>query len=235
MLGGGIVFVDTAPPPRNFSEAKRVARQIYQAHPFTFYCNCSFNKEGVIDLKSCGYRVQADPIRARRLEWEHIVPMSQMAMHLSCWQKKQCSKANGTPYKGRECCRKIDVEFAKMEADLHNLVPEIGELNACRSNYRFGMLPYIKPGQFGRCTFKIDSETKRVEPQVKIRGTIARTYLYVSDTYGVRLSDAQRSLFNRWNKEFPPNIWEIERDRIIGKIQGNHNRYISEYQLRICH
>jgi deoxyribonuclease-1 len=219
--------------PKNFSEAKRAARQIYKVHQLTFYCGCRFDNFGNINLNSCGYQVQDDPKRAARLEWEHLVPVSQIAFHLPCWQKKLCSKGSGKLYKGRDCCRKIDIDFAKMEADLHNLVPEIGELNACRSNYRFGILPHIAPGQFGQCEFKVDRETRRVEPQRKIRGMIARTYLYINDTYGLRLSDAQRALFNSWSKQFPPAPWEMERNNKIAQIQGNHNRYVSDYPLGI--
>lgn len=214
---------------RNFREAKLAAKKIYADHRSTFYCGCRFDQYGNIDLKSCGYKVQRDLQRAQQLEWEHIVPVSQIASHLPCWQQKQCRKGNGESYKGRECCRDMDKMFAIMEADLHNIVPEVGELNACRSNFRFGMLPYIKPGQFGECDFKLDKENRRVEPKRELRGAIARTYLYVAERYGVRLSDSQLQLFKAWNKELPPDAWEVERDKRIAKIQGNHNSYIVDY------
>lgn len=215
--------------PRNFQEAKVFAKEIYADHRVTFYCGCRFNEQGRIDLPSCGYKIQRDLERAHRLEWEHIVPISQIASHLSCWQKKECRKANGAPYKGRACCREIDPTFAIMEADLHNLVPEIGELNGCRSNFRFGMLPYIESGQFGECHFKIDKEHRRVEPRHEVRGMIARIYLYVAERYGVHLSDSQLQLFKAWSKEYPPDAFEIERDKRIAKIQGNHNPYVTGY------
>ncbi len=217
--------------PKNFTEAKIAAKKIYADHRMTFYCSCSFDKHGKIDLASCGYKIQQDKRRANRIEWEHIVPISHIASHLPCWQNKQCTKESGKPYKGRECCREIDAVFAKMEADLHNMVPEIGELNACRSNFRFGMLPYVVAGQFGECEFKVDKEHRRAEPKRAVRGMIARTYLYMADRYGVHLSDSQLQLFRAWNKELPPDAWEIERDKRIAAIQGNHNLYISDYNL----
>jgi deoxyribonuclease-1 len=215
--------------PKNFIEAKIQAKKIYSDHRATFYCGCQFDKYGKIDLKSCGYKVQKDFQRANRLEWEHIVPVSQIACHLPCWQQKECKKNNGKPCRGRECCRENDSLFSIIEADLHNLVPEVGELNACRSNFRFGVLPYIQPGQFGECHFKVDKENRRVEPKQELRGMIARIYFYVADRYGVQLSDSQLQLFQAWNKEFPPDAWEIERDNRIAKIQGNHNPFISDY------
>lgn len=236
---GGFSFLSPILPPStlsgpsNFYEAKPLLREIYRDYPLTFYCSCSFNQEGKIDLASCGYRVQTNLQRAQRLEWEHIVPVSQMAMHLACWKNKLCSKGDGKRYQGRACCREQDPSFSKMEADLHNIVPEIGELNGCRSNFRFGLLPQIKSGQFGACAFKIDPETRRVEPRAEVRGQIARAYLYVAKIYHLHLSDSQRKLFWAWNKQYPPESWEIERDRRIANIQGNHNPYISEYDERI--
>jgi deoxyribonuclease I len=212
--------------PHNFGDAKRLARLIHIDHQQTFYCGCNYDKHNKIDLRSCGYKVQGDIRRAKRLEWEHIVPISQLASHLPCWQKRLCCK-NGSCYKGRRCCREIDANFAKMEADLHNLVPEIGELNGLRSNYRFGMLPFVMPGQFGACEFKIDSGTRRVEPRRMTRGTISRVYLYMSKHYNMRLSDSQRQLFEAWNREHPPDAWEVEWDRRIERAQGNSNEYIS--------
>lgn len=218
-----------ANPPKNFSEAKLAAKIIYADHRSTFYCGCTFDEQGQIDLKSCGYQIQQDIKRANRLEWEHIVPISHIAFHLPCWQQKLCSKSNGKSYKGRECCRKSDAQFSIMEADLHNLVPEIGELNACRSDFRFGLLPYIPLGQFGACCFKVDAEHRRVEPKPELRGMIARIYLYVADRYNMNLSDSQLQLLRAWNREWPPEAWEIERDRRIADIQGNHNPYVTRY------
>jgi len=136
-------------------------------------------------------------------------------------------------FRGRKCCQQADVQFSNMEADLHNLVPEVGELNALRSNYRFGELPDLKVGQFGQCEIKIDDETRRVEPNATVKGMIARTYLYMADTYHFQLSDSQRQLFSAWNAEYPPDTWEIEWDNRIFHIQGNHNLYISQYHDKL--
>ncbi len=219
-------------PPQNFYEAKRAAREIWSDHRQTFYCGCSFNQHHKIDLNSCGYQIQADLERANRVEWEHIVPISQIAGHLPCWKKKLCCKENGECYRGRNCCQKIDPDFARMEADLHNLVPEIGELNALRSNYRFGLLPFINPGQFGSCEMKIDAAGRRVEPPIETRGLIARAYLYIAERYEMRLSDSQRQLFDAWDKLYPPDEWEHEWNRRVTSVQGNTNEHISKYQVK---
>ena len=133
-------------------------------------------------------------------------------------------------YRGRACCRKLDPLFSKMEADLHNIVPEIGELNGLRSNYRFGVLPHMPYSQFGACEIKIDIQSRRVEPRWQVRGIIARAYLYMAETYGISLSKNQRQLFVAWNRQYTPLDWEIERNKRIMRIQGNDNAYISQYR-----
>ena len=58
----------------------------------------------------------------------HVMPAENFGRHLSCWKEG-----------GRKACKK-DPIFNEMEADMHNLVPAIGELNADRSNYKFAAL-----------------------------------------------------------------------------------------------
>ena len=58
----------------SFREAKKLASKIHEEHPFTIYCNCRYRGKQ-IDLASCGYKVHGkNDHRARRLEWEHVVP-----------------------------------------------------------------------------------------------------------------------------------------------------------------
>jgi deoxyribonuclease-1 len=76
------------------------------------------------------------------LEWEHVVPASRLGGDRTCWQEREpfpeCIRDNGSLRSGRECCRKVDPEFRAMEAELHNLVPSVGELNEDRSNLPYG-------------------------------------------------------------------------------------------------
>ncbi len=213
-----------------FSMAKTLAKEIHADHRLTFYCGCRYDKYGKIDLKTCGYKIQKNKKRAERIEWEHIVPVSLWGQALPCWRQALCCDSEtGRCYKGRKCCEKVDPQFIKMETDLHNVVPEIGELNAYRSNYRFGMLPFVSQGQFGTCEIKIDQETRRVEPSVAVRGTIARAYLYMSETYDIPLSSSQEQLFRAWNREYPPTAWEKTWHDRVAEIQGSHNPFILRY------
>ncbi len=207
-----------------FEKAKRIAHQIHKEHPYTIYCNCKYSKK-TIDLKSCGYQIQSDPKRASRLEWEHVVAAENFGRSFIEWRKgaPQCTK-KGKKYKGRKCA-KTNPEFARMEADLYNLWPEIGELNGLRSNYQFAELGQEKltTSQFGECLVKI--ENRKFEPMPQAKGRVARTYMYMDQAYPNRgvISEKNRKLFEGWAALHPVDSWECRRAARIGKIQKNGN------------
>lgn len=78
---------------------------------------------------------------------------------------------------------------------------------------------------------KIDFQKKIVEPPERARGAISRTYFYMSTKYNIILSKKEQEIFAIWNKNFPVTKWECEREKLIFKIQGNHNNYI----YKQCH
>jgi len=151
--------------------------------------------------------------RAQRVEWEHVMPAHNFGQHLSCWRDG-----------GRKACSK-DKTFKAMEADMHNLVPAIGEVNGDRSNYRYGANK-PKATQYGNCQFEVDFKAKRAYPKEDIRGDIARTYFYMSDKYNVRLSKQERKMMEAWDKQDPVSEWEKIKNKRIENIQGNINNFI---------
>ncbi|OCH36926.1 endonuclease [Aliivibrio fischeri] len=215
----GSAFNVLAAPPSSFSKAKKEAVKIYLDHPTSFYCGCDITwkdkKKGIPDLQSCGYNVRKQEKRASRIEWEHIVPAWQFGHQRQCWQDG-----------GRKNCTRKDKQFKLMEADLHNLVPAIGEVNGDRSNFRFSQWNGSKGANYGQCAFKVDFKGRVAEPPAQSRGAIARTYLYMNQEYRFNLSKSQRQLMNAWDKQYPVSEWECERDKRIAKIQGNHNQFV---------
>ena len=203
-----------AEPPQSFSQAKKIATEIYADHQTSFYCECSYTrieKKLTPDLDSCGYKPRKEPKRAFRIEWEHVVPAWAFGHQLQCWQDG-----------GRTNCRKNSEQFRKMEADLMNLVPAIGEINGNRSNYSFAMLEG-ESRVYGACDFEIDFKARKVEPAPEVRADIARIYWYMRDTYGFKISDKQQKLFEVWSKLDPIDDWEIARkDRIESLIGFSH-------------
>lgn len=202
----------------NFQQAKAYAAQINADAPGTFYCGCKINwqgKKGIPDLNSCGYKVRKNANRAKRIEWEHVMPAWEFGHQRQCWQ-------NG----GRKNCSK-DAEYRRIETDLHNLQPAVGEVNGDRGNLAYsqwngGEQPY------GQCGMKVDFKNKIAEPPARARGAIARTYFYMRDQYHLRLSRQQTQLFTAWNKLYPVTPWECEREKRIARIQGNHNPYVQQ-------
>lgn len=215
----GSAFNVLAAPPSSFSKAKKEAVKIYLDHPTSFYCGCDITwkdkKKGIPDLQSCGYNVRKQEKRASRIEWEHVVPAWQFDHQRQCWQDG-----------GRKNCTRKDKQFKLMEADLHNLVPAIGEVNGDRSNFRFSQWNGNKGAYYGQCAFKVDFKGRVAEPPAQSRGAIARTYLYMNQEYRFNLSKSQRQLMNAWDKQYPVSEWECERDKRIAKIQGNHNQFV---------
>lgn len=68
---------------------------------------------------------------------------------------------------------------------------------------------------YGPCNFK--ARKAFIDPS--LRGFVARTYLYMNDKYGMNLSKRDKKQFAIWDKNYPPDKWEIERKRRISKYQ----------------
>jgi deoxyribonuclease-1 len=141
------------------------------------------------------------------------MPAYWFGSQLQCWQDG-----------GRKACKKIKA-FKRMEGDMHNLVPAIGELNGDRSNYRFSMLEGEKR-RYGQCDFEVEFKAKKAEPPEAVRGDIARTYFYMADRYKLKLSKSQRKLLGVWDRADPVDAWERKRNQKIKRIQGNANPFI---------
>ncbi|MEN4978907.1 deoxyribonuclease I [Erwinia billingiae] len=202
----------------SFGQAKEYAAQINADAPGSFYCGCKIHwkgKKGVPDLASCGYQVRKNANRAKRIEWEHVVPAWTFGHQRQCWQ-------NG----GRKQCAK-DAGYRQIETDLHNLQPSIGEVNGDRGNFMYSQWNGGER-QYGQCEMKIDFKNKQAEPPARARGAIARTWFYMRDRYQIDMSRQQTQLMTVWNKQYPVSSWECERDNRIARVQGNHNPYVQQ-------
>ena len=210
-----------ADAPKTFSAAKKVAWQLYAERPSTFYCHCAYSGNRV-DLSSCGYSPRKQLRRAQRLEWEHVVPAWVIGHQRQCWQ-------NG----GRKNCARNDARFKAAEADLHNLVPSIGEVNGDRSNYALGMLS-DKPTQYGACPMVVNFKAKTAMPPTHARGAAARIYLYMAERYQLKLSKLDRRTYEAWNRQYPISEWERWRNQQVGCVMGHGNPYVGAIDPRRC-
>lgn len=183
----------------SFSQAKKYLNKTLPKDASTLYCGCKIKRQGkklIPDADSCGYEPRKPYThagkpnsRAMRIEWEHIVSAWEFGHQLQCWQDG-----------GRKNCRKVSAKFRKMEADINNLAPAIGEINGDRSNYRFGMLPNAVL-KHGACPVKVDFKARTVEPPDFAKKRIADAYFYMQSTYGLKLSKKQQQLFTTWQKK----------------------------------
>jgi len=233
---GGVGPVPPGHMPRvaeNFSAAKILLfERVYRGHRTTFYCGCGYDGGGRTALRSCGLQAVSGEVRANRVEAEHLFPAAKFGNYRSCWRQPkafpECREANGSVLSGRACCLRADPIFIAAHNDLHNLVPALGLVNAHRSDYSWGT---VSGGErYGACEIRIDGRTRRAQPPPKVRGDIARTMLYMQNTYGFRLSRQDQQLYAAWNNADPPDAWEIERDRRIARLQGKTNEYVSAYR-----
>jgi len=204
----------------SFSKAKKILlKRVYFDHRTTFYAGCRFDMQKHIDMASCGMVPRKRPKRAARVEWEHVMPAWEMGHQLQCWHRQG-------KYSARKNCRRSSPLFKRMESDMHNLRASDGELNADRSNYRYGMI-VGEPRTYGSAVdFEVNFKGRVAEPRPEVRGDIARTYFYMADEYGIRISRKQKQLFDAWNKQDPVDAWERKRNCRITKLQGNSNAFV---------
>jgi len=210
----------------SFSKSKKLLLKVYKDNPFTLYCGCTF-KGKKPNLSSCGFIPKKDKKRANRIEWEHVVPAHAFGQSFSEWRNghPKCVSKKGKKFKGRKCAQKMNEEYRRMQADMFNLYPAIGEVNGRRSNYSMAIIEGEKR-EFGKCDVEIKS--RKVEPREEIRGEIARTYLYMDSVYPGRgiISKKNKKLYEAWNKSDPVDVWECERAKRIERIQGNRNEVV---------
>jgi deoxyribonuclease-1 len=210
----------------SFNKAKKMLeRQVYQDHRLTLYCGAKFDAKKYIEAP-VGFVTTTHLKRAKKIEWEHVVPAQNFGQAFPEWRDGHggCVNSKGKSFKGRKCAEKINSEYRYMQSDMHNLFPAIGAVNALRSNYNFTMLPAAK-SDFGSCDMRIDD--RKAQPPETARGIIARTYMYMEQTYPkYKMSKQQSQLMQAWDKQYPVLAWECERSRRIEKLQGNANRIV---------
>lgn len=205
---------------QSFSQSKQILlNEIYKDRMLTFYCNNPYEiktingKPKAVIIPSEAHYTPRNKYtkkgelneRARRVEWEHIMPAQNFGKHLPCWKEG-----------GRKACQK-DPLFQKMEADMMNLVPAIGEVNGDRSNYRYGA-DKPKVGQYGNCEFQVDFKNKRAYVRDDIKGDIARIYFYMSETYNINLSKQERQMMEAWDKQDPISKLEVKKEKSIERL-----------------
>lgn len=213
----------------SFEQAKHELMGLYAEHRQTLYSDCAFAADKRIDYGHCAYVPRRDNMRAHRIEWEHVVPAEAFGQAFSAWREghPMCRDSRGHAFHGRRCAARADPTYRRMEADLYNLYPEIGEVNRLRSNYSMAEIA----GDEGRLVpLPIKVAHHKFEPRPGAKGDIARTYLYMEAAYpghGI-VSDKNTNLFAAWNLQDPVDAWECRRALRIESLQGNENPFVMQ-------
>lgn len=203
-------------------EQKSQLLNIYKSHRYTFFCDQSFDGNGEASIQHC----KNCPFIKNRIVWMSIVPESALVKNKMCYLEKLCVNNSGVRFKGVRCCLEIDEQYKRISRDLYNYVPELNFFKKQRSHYHFGFIS-DKERTRQDCQFYIDKKNKIVEPAPHLRGMIARTYLYMRDTYQLPLTSDELRLYHSWHHQYPITEWERERSDKIKAIQGKGNHYIN--------
>ncbi len=217
--------------------------KIYYDHRKTLYCNAAFSAQKQIhkpagfklpDLKNIDFKVYDISTaelqqKADRMEWEHIVPAQNFGKTFTEWSDghKNCVSSKGKKFKGRSCAEKESEEFRYMYTDMYNLYPSIGAVNYLRANFNFTQFDSKVPNTFGSCPLKISQN--KAEPADEVKGLIARTYLYMRQTYPrYSIGEPMYGILKAWAKKYPVTAWECKRAYRIEKVQGNANKIVKQ-------
>lgn len=211
---------------RNFANAKATLKQIYlglgEGVWEDFYCQAPFiPKDNRLEiLPSQKYTPRISSKKVQYIEWEHIMPAHRFGSELKCWQDNQSKNSKNLPknaksaksskttkstQSSRKSCQK-DALFRQMEGDLHNLVPAIDEINRDRRDFEYAIPPNeLEFSQYGECRVYSDFAEAKFYPAEYSRGWIARTYLYMSKKYGIKLTDDEEYIMHLWDRQYPPS------------------------------
>ena len=122
-------------------------------------------------------------------------------------------------------------------ADLHHVRPDDVTTNSKRGNLKFGNASggsEVKGSSLVSGALGGYSLGGYFEPLDNVKGDVARICLYVYVRYGTELSKCS-SITNvfesvdvllEWCESDPVDTWEMGRNEVVGKIQGNRNVFI---------
>ncbi len=229
------VFADEKPFYANESYASsrnKLFKEVYIDHRKTLYCQIPFDKKKILIFPK-DFDVSKVANRVNRVEIEHVIPAEEFGSYVKQWWMgdKNCIDKENNSYKGRKCADKTSRIFRLMQADMYNLYPSVGAVNAIRENAEFSELPDFMPSLYKNCAIKIADN--KVEIPDEAKGIVARIYLYFEQQYPFfQIKENQKKLFLKWNQNFPVDEWECLRTYRIEQIQRNENQIVKSQCLQ---
>ena len=176
---------------------KKTLHSLYRLHPVTFLNETPFNEKGIAQTRLC----DQCPIESRIIQFIPVIPVQAYLSHKMCYTEKLCIDKKGNRFKGIRCCYQKEPGLKAFEQDLHHLVPD------------FPIFSKLIHGPLQKT------------PE-RLKGEISRMFLYLSLKYHFVLPLQNRIEYERWNRQYPPQAWEIQRNELIKQYQGDGNSYI---------
>ena len=196
-------------PPTSWNSAKNIMDDfVYSDYKITFYCGCKF----ISHEDSDGSGNISNEFR--------LIP-----------KKNHQDRANRVEWE--HVVPKSYLLSEDSKTDLHNLVPSIGQINAFRSNGKYGMASKIEGADsWEGCPGVYDTGGSAAginyvfETADESKPMVARISMYMYEKYGLPISQEQRNLFINWCNMEKPSEWEETRNSRIREKQGDSNQFV---------
>ncbi|MFK7873056.1 MAG: endonuclease [Oligoflexales bacterium] len=210
---------------------KNLKNYVYTKYKQTFYCQCKFEAQHMKITKplNCAqgllkHNEQETQFEKTEVNWEHIVPVSR-------FQPKTYSKE--AHIKSIEISLRFSHKtslFNLMKSDPHNIVPAHAQTNLKRGRKKLLPINNHKKND-SLCGLKISSFEKKAEPNLSIRGWIARAHLYMSAAYPevIQLTSEEKQTYQNWHHAHPPGPQEISAIKKSEQIWSHTSKHVSYF------
>ncbi|MCV6636655.1 endonuclease [Candidatus Albibeggiatoa sp. nov. NOAA] len=236
VLCNPFVHAGESPLPDIIEDDKDREGLIYErVNSSSFMCGCGIDEtDGNIKQEADSFCFLTPPEHlgsdSYQLRTDRVFPVKRFGQMRRCWNETKtiCPAKNGEAQMSQTaCCLATDKVFKTAYYDLHNLVPNIkgifGDENI--GEYNWGIVRGHRVG-IRDCVVKFDTENKIAEPPEKVQGNLARIMLYMSHTYGFKLSEKEVKMYKAWMRYDPVRPIEVIRNNMIERYQGNINPFI---------
>lgn len=117
------------------------------------------------------------------------------------------------------------------KSDLHHLYPTDSKANSKRGNFPFAEI--IRGQSLEGCAASTKGYSSATGgdnfmPPAHQKGNVARALFYFSVRYNVAIPDHEEIFLRQWNLIDPVDEFELRRNDLIEKVQGNRNIFIDE-------
>ena len=212
--------------PENRSQAKNLLKMIHLDYKITAlnHCQYDYDKTSCMDKTEVNTSTCAMSETDQTILWIQVVPDTFFGRNFRCMTETPCiDEFTKKPFGSPMCCRRIDSNYKKIEADLYNLIPVTSKLKELRHQKLFGEVEKIV-----QTVGETKVGEKVIEPPAHAQGDIARVYLYMNKQYGLGLTLQQKEMFEKWHRLDEVSAQECSVAKIIKKVQGHSNPWIEE-------